>query len=274
MSSNGVLIGLVALSVGMSGYVAIAVSGERGDGDRVAQLERELVAANDRAAAVEGLQSEVRKLRTRLEHRMGRLETRVEDEAVAASVAGLTGDPSSVAGTIAAGASDEFGDKLVDKLEKRLGERMEKLAQRQRNRAGEWKAPIDELSNDLELDEAQKAEATLIFNEARDETYVLLKTMRLDGGSLLDDFVESLRDNPDPGGATRDFFRRIMTEKLPGSDRSYLGELMALQGDVKGALAKSFSTDQMTKLESLNVDLLDVKTGYDPIGDYVRAKLQ
>jgi hypothetical protein len=30
----------------------------------------------------------------------------------------------------------------------------------------------------------------------------------------------------------------------------------------------------MKRLKSLHVDLLEVKTGYDPVGDYVRAKLQ
>ena len=30
----------------------------------------------------------------------------------------------------------------------------------------------------------------------------------------------------------------------------------------------------MKRLKSLHVNLLEVQTGYDPVGDYIRAKLQ
>ena len=49
---------------------------------------------------------------------------------------------------------------------------------------------------------------------------------------------------------------------------------MALRGDVENQLKGQLDDQQYTKLGTLNVDLLGVRTGHDPIGEYVQARLQ
>ena len=98
--------------------------------------------------------------------------------------------------------------------------------------------------------------------------------MRLDGGSLLDDFAAALKDGQDAPAATRAFFQRIFTDKVPGTDRTYLTELLELKEGVRTELGKQLSAEQVRKLDALRVDLLDVKTGHDPVGDYVRSRVQ
>jgi hypothetical protein len=209
---------------------------------------------------------------------MERVERRVaEAPAIGALTAAAVEQGDGTSGdAMAAGPGTAPIEALVARIEEKIDSRMERIAARdgERNAMGEWKAPLEDLSKELSLDERQQREAAAIFDEARDETFVLLKTMRLDGGSLLDDFAAALKEGQDPAAATRAFFGRILSDKVPGTDRTYLADLITLRGDVRTALGKEFSAQQMTRLDRLRVDLLDVKTGHDPIGDYVRAQVQ
>ena len=275
MSNNVIAIGLATVSLALTAYVAVVVSGTRVGGDT--GVVAELTEINERLDRLEKLRVDVAGMDKSVGRKLDRLERRIADTpgsiggSASAMAAGAEGS-----GVVDPEEAAKLEDALADRLEKRLGERLEKLANRdrERNGQGEWKAPIDELTKELELSEVQKREATAIFNEARDETFVLLKTTRLDGGSLLDDFASALKNGDDPEEATKSLFKRIFTERVPGSDRTYLVDLIALRTDVHDALGREVSVDQLGKLDRLRVDLLDVKTGYDPVGDYVRAKVQ
>jgi hypothetical protein len=275
MSNNVIAIGLATVSLALTAYVAVVVSGIRAGGDT--GVVAELTEINERLDRLEKLRLDVAGMDKSVGRKIDRLERRIADT------------PGSIGGSASAMAAGAEGaevtspeevaqreEALADRLEKRLGEKMEKLANRdrERNGQGEWKAPVDELAKELGLTDDQKREATAIFNEARDETFVLLKTTRLDGGSLLDDFASALKNGDDPEEATKSLFKRIFTENVPGSDRTFLTDLIALRTDVHDELGRHISADQLSKLDRLRVDLLDVKTGYDPVGDYVRAKVQ
>jgi hypothetical protein len=165
---------------------------------------------------------------------------------------------------------------VAERVSKQVAEKIEAMAARdhQRGDDGKWKAPIDDLAKEISLDEKQKAEAKRIFDASRDETYALLKTMRLDGGSLLDDFASALKSGGDPVETTKSLFARVFSEKVPGSDRTYLAEFIAIEQSVQEQLGRQLGAAQMKRLKGLHVDLLDVDTGYDPVGDYIRAKVQ
>ncbi len=269
MSTNAVLVTMVGLTLATSIFVAVAVG--TGDTARISDLEEQLAESNRQNKEFESLKSEVARLSSRIDRRIGAFEqrprARAADTDAAAAVAGTA--------AIDASAAAKLEEALAERLEKTLDKKMDQFAARSQNRGadGKWKPQMDALSTELELDVGQSAEATRIFDAAKDEVYVLLKTVRLDGGSLLDDFAEDLRDG-DPGEATKTFFSRIFTEKLPGTDRTYLTEVMEITEEVNGALGEHLTEAQMGKLQRLNVDVLDVKTGYDPIGDYIRAKFQ
>jgi len=273
MNTNVLVVALCALSFGATCYLVTAMP--KGVDERVAELEKKLAAAEKRADAVESVQREMRETRASIERRLSAVGE-------SAAVPGLTADVVSARGerrADAAAPSDAAKplDELVaDRVEKKISEKLDAMAGRDKERGedGKWKAPIDDLATELKLTDAQKAQAKKVFDHARDETFTLLKTQRLDGGSLLDDFASALKSGADPAESMKAVFSRIFTEKIPGTDRSYLAEFIAMHQDVEEQLGRQFDAGQMKRLKTLRVDLLDVKTGYDPVGDYVRAKVQ
>ena len=163
---------------------------------------------------------------------------------------------------------------ITEKVEAQVGQQLERLNQRKRNQSGEWEPPMAELAEELGLDEAQNEAVTSVFDGARDEVFALLSRRREDGGTLADDLAMDLKSRGDPGESMKRFFGRIVNETAPGSERSYLGELINLRGQVYDALEGELTQDQMAKLKTLRIDPLRVGTGYDPMKDYVEAKIQ
>jgi hypothetical protein len=273
MNTNAVLVALTSMSLGATCYLIASLPKESGD-DRVADLTKRLDAAEKRADAVESLRGEVRQMHEALDRRVGDVARRV-DAATAAASAPADAAAGAQAARGAPGAP-RLEDLVADRVEKKLSEKMETLAARDRERGedGKWKAPLDELGTELKLTDAQKAEAKRIFEHSRDDVFALVKTQRLDGGCILDDYAAMLKSGADPGESTRQFIQRLFTERVPGSDRTYLADFITIGQDVEEQLGRQFDKEQMRRFKALRVDLLDVKTGYDPVGDYVRAKLQ
>jgi len=273
MNTNLVVVAMCSLSLGATCWLITSMP--KGVDERVAELEKKLDAAEKRADAVVALQAQVREMSERIERRVADVDQRVASTRTAPSPAGDHG-----AMAAARGADDASGkplDELVaDRVEKKISEKLDAIAGRDKERGedGKWKAPLDDLATELKLSDAQKAQAKKAFDHVRDETFTLLKTQRLDGGSLLDDYASALKGGADPTESTKAFFTRIFTEKVPGTDRSYLSEFIAMHQDVEAELGRQLDAPQMKRLKSLRVDLLDVRTGYDPVGDYVRAKVQ
>jgi hypothetical protein len=282
-SSSPVVIGLCAATLCATAYL-IATKPPAGDEDRIAELTRRLEAAEKRADSLDSLRAELVRIRQNLERR-GDRSPRAELGIDPAGIAGVSIAPSGTQAAAAAGGSQDgegapapraLEDVVAERVEKKVAEKMEEIAAREKDRGddGKWKPPMDDLAKELKLTDAQKAEAAKIFDSSRDQAFVLLKTQRLDGGSLLDDFAAALKSGGDAEESTKQFFQRIFNEKVPGSDQTYLAEFIALHQDVHQRLSRQLGKDQIKRLDALRVDLLDVKTGYDPVGDYIRAKLQ
>ncbi len=274
MRSHGVVIGLVALTLGATAYVAVSMPKvttapaggaalESGPGDR------------ETARAIEELRTEIQRLGERMDQRLGVIERQVtasespSPEALAGG--GLGGEVGAVAATEE--MSNALAAKVAESVQTQLDAKLERLASRQRNRnmGGEWKAPIDELADELELSDVQKETATAVFDDARDEVFDLLKSTRPDGGSLLDDLVTSLRKG-DPD-ALQGFIQRIFSERIPGGERTYVAEMISLSEKVRSNLSSHLSAGQMEKLKTLNVAVLEVETGYDPVEEYITNAL-
>ena len=145
---------------------------------------------------------------------------------------------------------------------------------RDRTEWGEWKAPIDELAEELDMSEGQKAAAIKIFDKARGDFAELLDTKREDGTSVLSDFAEDLKAGTPQEEAQKDFVWAIQHENKPGSDTSILQELLLIKEDVMQDLLEELDEDQMRRLRKLKVDSLLVQTGYDPIKDYIVPKMR
>jgi len=281
MSSNGVVIVLCVLSLGATTYLAASLPWHQPDEGRVAALEAKLAAAERRADAVESLRSEVRQLRDRLDRapRRGAEPDAEEASAAATRVAStMAGAVAPRDAAIAAVAADgmPMEDAVADRVEKKISERLEAMSARESQRGddGKWKAPIDDLAKELALTDAQKAEAKRIFERSRDSIFALLQTTGPDGGSVLDDFVDALRSGADPTDTSKRFFQRLVSEHIPGTDRTYIADFITLGQGVEEELGKHLDATQMKRLRALHVDLLDVKTGYDPVGEYMAARVQ
>lgn len=277
MSSNGILMALCGLTLATTVFVAANVGG--GSDGRVGDLEQRLADAETRhEKQMNSLAKEIRGLRTELA-RDGSVESagRPTRRAAAANAAADGGESASAAMTPAVAADGRpMEDVIAERVEARIDEQMARIASQRKNRSigGEWKPSMEELDGELDLTEAQQEQMNQIFDAAHDEVYVLLKTQRLDGSSLLDDFVADLKTGEDASGATKRFFQRLLEDKVPGTDRTYLTDLIGLRGEVERQLGDHLDESQVTKLSTLNVDLLGVRTGHDPVKDYVESRLQ
>lgn len=274
MSSNTVTIVISAVTLCLVAAVAAQMP-RTSTTESADDVAARLAAIEKRLDSVDELRAEIRAIAERAEKRSAAAERRVVSPVPAVSPAGVptAGDAPANAGS----AKDDTGalaDAVVEKIEKRMTEKAAKVAGREYSDDGRWKAPIDELAEELSLDDAAKAEAKRIFDGVKDRGYALLKVQRLDGGTLLDDFVSALKNGPDAETATREFFKRIVSERVPGTDETYLAGFLEIGVDADRELASKLDPATMRKLRALRVDYLDVKTGYDPTGDYVRARLQ
>ena len=276
MASNTVLIAIASLTLGVATYVAVSLPrGAEGGGDGdTAALEAKLRAAEKRADAVEGLRAEVRALRVQIE-RGEPGEIRAESRpGRAAAPAPASPDGASEA------AEPVPGGDLVEAVAERVAKKMDERLDRTERRAGQysddgrWKAPIDDLAEELALSEAQKGDLKRAFDAGKDQGFALLQTQRLDGTTLLDDYVAALKAGGDPVSATQEFFKRIVSERVPGTDQTYLAGFLTIAHDVDSQVGRHLDAKQRQKMRSLRVAVLEVETGYDPTGDHVRAKLQ
>lgn len=277
MASNTVLLAIASLTLGVAAYVAVSLprTGEVAGGADVAALEERLRAAEKRADAVEGLRAEVRALRERIEHGEPG-EFRTEEGRPGRAAAPPPRGPDGGAEIAAPAPGGDLVEAVAERVAKKMDERLDRTARRagQYSDDGRWKAPLDDLSAELTLSEAQKGDLKRAFDSGKDQGFALLQTQRLDGTTLLDDYVAALKAGGDPASATQEFFKRIVSERVPGTDQTYLAGFLTIAQDVDSQVGRHLDATQRQKMRSLRVAVLEVDTGYDPTGDYVRAKLQ
>ncbi len=191
-------------------------------------------------------------------------------------------DGASGASAVASGGPASAGGGVFDAqaLETAVAERLEKVLARRdaeqahRSEDGQWKPPMDSLTLSLELNEEQESVLHDVFDRARDEALALLKTRRNDGGSLLDDFVDALAEGKDLGAAEGALFVQLASSKAPGRNQTYLAILAESGKRIGDDVASRLTPAQAARFREMNVDVFDVKTGYDPLGDYVRQRLE
>lgn len=260
----GVVIALALSTFAVIRAGGTASRGNMNEADKRADLKQRRQSESTKPSSdANRLERSVQRLTRRVDNLQRRL-ARFEQDAKSVSTKTHDRDGSSIT------ALDDALEKAVAKrIEANVSERLDKIASRRRTPRGEWIAPIDELADELKLDETQADSARRIFDAARDQTFELFKTERADGGSLVDDLAQDIREGMPPPEATKRFIRRIFSETIPGTETKYLDRLIALRGDVFGDLSETLSGSQVETLDTLNIDPLRVETGYDPIREYV-----
>ena len=68
-------------------------------------------------------------------------------------------------------------------------------------------------------------------------------------------------------------FGRLSNEKIPGSDSTYMARLAEVNAEIDRELSEVMSAEQHQRMHDLQVELLEVKTGYDPFGAFVVERL-
>ncbi len=269
MKTETVLIVMVGLTLAVTVYAAAnqgtaVVGGAGGDGARLAAIE-------ERLATIERITDQTRDDVRRAARTAGprRAATSAAFRPVAAAGAAPGGGAQNTL------ASDELRQVVADSIKNTVAEQMERIAAEKRNRGadGKWKPPIDEMATALELTEAQRTSLELIFDGARDESFALLRTERPDGGNLLDDFARDLRESEDPKQPWVRFFGALTTKQVPGRNQTYFEAFGEAETRIRERVNANLDARQVRRFDSLNVDVFDVKTGYDPVGVYVMEAL-
>jgi hypothetical protein len=224
------------------------------------------------------LQQRVALQREQLDSIEAELKQRIQkSEAVEAAVAKKLEVLSKKAGAAASVAGEAKSmDAAIDaavagKVEQAVEAKMKKELKKRRRRGGEeWKPSIGELEKELEMDAFQVQKSTEMFNRGKDLAFELFKTPREDGTSLLDDLAVAMRGEDPEKNAGR-VFMRIFTERVPGTEQTYLQEIMKIRGGVVEDLGTVLDEGQIEGLHSEQVNILEVDTGYDPFGEYIGA---
>ena len=164
---------------------------------------------------------------------------------------------------------EAIDDAVEARLKEREQEEKKKEKNRERTKWGEWKASIDDLAEDLNLDSEQKEKAGQIFDQAREKFAKMLDVKRPNGTSVLSDFAEDLKSGVLQEEAHKEFEYAIQHDLVPGTEDSILSELLLIKDDVVTQLSEHLDRDQITEYKKLKVDSLQVGTGYDPIRDYI-----
>lgn len=269
------LLGLTGVTLGLVTYVAVSLPLGAGTPNPLPSVgaapEGWRGAATDLAAveAIQELRAEVKRLRENLEQRVGAVES-------ALVAGGATNHAAAPPSTLAAAIREEpeAAQALAEMLAEGVAEEFEQKlasARRERNAAGQWKAPMDQLARELDMTEDQRWRSEEVFDGARDEVFELFKTPRPDGGSLLDDLVVNLKSGH--GEPFTEFTNRLSSEMVPGTNRTYLAELIALGEIVNQNLSEHLSEEQLRTMKSLAIAPLEIQTGYDPVGDFISKSM-
>jgi len=268
MKATGLLITMMGATLALTAFVAARESAPADDAS-----DARLAAVEKRLAGVEKLLREVRET--------GRSVKRRVDSAPRAAAPNAVHVPPSAApvGALRDGLGDAhvsaFEQEVASRVESAVERKMEQMAARTRHRGqdGKWKPPIAEMTTALGLNADQERTLRTIFDGARDEAMALLNEERPGGGSLLEEFADDIVESGDMAESAKRFFTQIMTAKVPGRDQTYLSAFEELGSRIAANVEAQLDEEGRREFRALKVDVFDVKTGYDPVGDFIKARL-
>lgn len=189
---------------------------------------------------------------------------RVEAKVVAASPSA-----SSPNGAPAAALPEEEIRRIVDaRLEERKADPAEKKAEG--FGGDDRKMPLHDMSKELALDPETQRRVGEIANRAKREIFDVLKTPRADGTEMAGDLIGAFLSGD--AEKTKQVFGRLFTEKVPGSDQTYLASVTGIQERAKQQLRGTMGDALYGRFEHMNVRPENIETGWDPWGEYVKEK--
>ena len=158
-----------------------------------------------------------------------------------------------------------------DQMSSRLAALENKL--RKRNPWGQWMASVDELDAVLELTSEQSKQAKGWFDEVKDQTLELLAIANEEGVSPLAAMVSDFHNKVGFKKALNQLVER-MEATIPGSDESYADRMRGVESELFERFQGTLSDEQFEQLKTLNIAPSMVQTGYDPVGEYIRKRVE
>ena len=231
------------------------------------------------AVQTRGLRDEVRELKDRLARVEARPraatpaaeeakavdDLRAEIARVEAKVAAAPSRP----GALPSAVTEEDIRKIVDeRLEEKKAEPAEKKAEG--FGGDDRKMPLHDMSKELALDPETQRRVGEIANRAKREIFDVLKTPRADGTEMAADLIGAFLSGD--AEKTKAVFGRLFTEKVPGSDQTYLVAVTGIQDRARQQLRGTMGDALYGRYEHMNVRPENIETGWDPWGDYVKEK--
>jgi hypothetical protein len=175
-------------------------------------------------------------------------------------------------GAVAAGADPDALDAAVAKKVD------EKMAESNKKKGGIFgddnKRPLTEISKELGLTEQQEDMMATAIDASQREMFALITTPRTDGTNILDEVVEAFKDPENAQQKAQAAFLKLFTDRIPGSDETYLSRIMKEKEALNGEFGKFLTEEQMKKYTRLGQDPHEIQTGFDPYGQYMAERLQ
>src|SRR5882672_2345696 len=195
---------------------------------------------------------------------------RAEKKAAAASAAAeaVAKRPALAAPAAAAvpAVSEEDIEKIVDA---RLEEKIKKK-DGGKGLGEDRKMPIFDLAKELALDAQAQTRVSAIANTCKKEIFDILKTPRQDGTNAADDLLAAFTSGDT--GAVQKLFGRLFTEKIPGTDSTYVAAVGRVQEKANQGLSVAMGPDAFTKYQGMSLKPENIETGFDPWQDYLQQK--
>lgn len=155
-------------------------------------------------------------------------------------------------------------------LESLIDKKVEEKVKAQKSPDGK-KPPLSEVTRDAGIDPVTQSKMAQVLNAAKDEAFALLRSPRLDGGNFVDDFVSAMTAEK-PEETAGKVWLRLFSEKIPGTEETYVARVMTLQKSVNDSLKTMLTPQQYESYEHMALDPLQIQTGYDPFAEYFLQK--
>ena len=161
--------------------------------------------------------------------------------------------------------------KIVDERLEEKATAPEAAARKKEGFGGEdRKLPLHDLSKELALDPETQRRVAEIANRTKKEIFDVLQTPRPDGTEMAGDLIQAFLSGD--AQKTQEVFQRLFTEKVPGSEQTYLVTVSGIQDRARGQLKGTMGEAVYTRFEHMSVKPENIETGWDPWGEYVKAK--
>jgi hypothetical protein len=132
------------------------------------------------------------------------------------------------------------------------------------------KIPLHDLAKELALDPQTQARVAEAANRAKREIFDVLKVPRADGTEMAADLMQAFLSGD--AQKTTQVFQRLFTEKVPGSDQTYLAAVALIQDRARQTLRGTMGDAVYGRWEHMGVRPENIETGWDPWADYVKEK--